>query len=49
MLPFSTELLPHINNTKNNNYMTIREQQQSRLQYYTYITYTMQNTHFQQP
>lgn len=31
MLPFSTELLPHINNTKNNNYMRIGEQQQSQL------------------
>lgn len=31
MFPFSTELLPHINNTKNNNYMRIGEQQQSRL------------------
>lgn len=31
MLPFLTELLPHINNTKNNNYMRIGEQQQSQL------------------
>lgn len=31
MLSFSTELLPHINNTKNNNYMRRGEQQQFKL------------------